>query len=135
MAVAAARDALARSGHRAEDIALLLHACVYFQGLELYPTASYIHREVLGDHSALAFEIKNASNGCMTALDIAARSSRHRRRGGPGDHRRQGRPTGDRPLEQRHRHRPGRRRVGDGPQQEVRVRPGAEHLHGVRSDP
>ncbi|MEV7848610.1 MULTISPECIES: ketoacyl-ACP synthase III family protein [Streptomyces] len=74
MAVAAARDALERSGHRAEDIALLLHACVYFQGLELYPTASYIHREVLGDHSALAFEVKNASNGCMTALDIAARS-------------------------------------------------------------
>lgn len=74
MAVAAARDALKRSGHRAEDIALLLHACVYFQGLELYPTASYIHREVLGDHSALAFEVKNASNGCMTALDIAARS-------------------------------------------------------------
>ncbi|NEE49395.1 3-oxoacyl-ACP synthase, partial [Streptomyces sp. SID8455] len=33
MAVAAARDALERSGHQAGDIALLLHACVYFQGL------------------------------------------------------------------------------------------------------
>jgi 3-oxoacyl-[acyl-carrier-protein] synthase-3 len=73
MAVLAAKSALARSGHRAEDISLLLHASVYFQGLELYPTASYIHREVLGDHSALAFEVKNASNGCMTALDVAAR--------------------------------------------------------------
>ncbi|NUR29519.1 MAG: 3-oxoacyl-ACP synthase [Catenulispora sp.] len=73
MAVAAATSALARSGHAPTDIALLLHASVYFQGLELYPTASYIHRAVLGDHSALAFEVKNASNGCMTALDVAAR--------------------------------------------------------------
>ncbi|CAM5362309.1 3-oxoacyl-ACP synthase OS=Streptomyces microflavus OX=1919 GN=G3I39_10460 PE=4 SV=1 [Streptomyces microflavus] len=47
---------------------------MYFQGLELYPTASYIHREVLEDHSALAAEVKNAANGCMTVLDIATRS-------------------------------------------------------------
>lgn len=73
MAVVAARSALRRSGHQADDIALLVHASVYFQGLELYPTPSYIHREVLGEHSALAFEVKNASNGCMTALDVAAR--------------------------------------------------------------
>jgi 3-oxoacyl-[acyl-carrier-protein] synthase-3 len=73
MAVSAAGSALERSGHRAEDISLLLHASVYFQGLELYPTASYIQRAVLGDHSALAFEIKHASNGGMTALDVAAR--------------------------------------------------------------
>jgi 3-oxoacyl-[acyl-carrier-protein] synthase-3 len=73
MAVSAARSALERSGHRHEDVALLLHASVYFQGLELYPTASYIHRAALGDHSALAFEIKHASNGGMTALDVAAR--------------------------------------------------------------
>jgi len=73
MAVSAARGALERSGHRHEDVSLILHASVYFQGLELYPTASYIHREALGTHSALAFEIKHASNGCMTALDVAAR--------------------------------------------------------------
>ncbi|HEV2639450.1 MAG TPA: ketoacyl-ACP synthase III family protein [Actinocrinis sp.] len=73
MAVSAAGSALERSGHQAQDIALLLHASVYFQGLELYPTASYIQHAVLGDHPGLAFEVKHASNGAMTALDIAAR--------------------------------------------------------------
>jgi 3-oxoacyl-[acyl-carrier-protein] synthase III len=73
MAVSAARSALERSGHRPEDVSLILHASIYFQGLELYSTASYIHRAVLGTHSALAFEIKHASNGAMTSLDVAAR--------------------------------------------------------------
>ncbi|GHJ35627.1 hypothetical protein Sm713_12360 [Streptomyces sp. TS71-3] len=73
MAVSAARSALERSGHRPADISLILHASVYFQGLELYSTASYIHRAALGAHSALAFEVKHASNGGMTSLDVAAR--------------------------------------------------------------
>ncbi|WP_026423391.1 ketoacyl-ACP synthase III family protein [Actinokineospora inagensis] len=72
MAVSAARTALARSGVAAADISLILHASIYFQGLELYSTASYIHRAALGDHSALAFEVKHASNGGMTSLDVAA---------------------------------------------------------------
>jgi 3-oxoacyl-[acyl-carrier-protein] synthase-3 len=73
MAVHAARSALERSGHGPEDVSLVLHASIYFQGLELYSTASYIHRAALGTHSALAFEVKHASNGGMTSLDVAAR--------------------------------------------------------------
>lgn len=73
MAVSAASSALERSDHRPEDVSLILHASIYFQGLELYSTASYIHRAALGSHSALAFEVKHASNGGMTSLDVAAR--------------------------------------------------------------
>jgi 3-oxoacyl-[acyl-carrier-protein] synthase-3 len=72
MAVSAARSALQRSGIRPEDISLILHASIYYQGLELYSTASYIHRAAVGSHSALAFEVKHASNGGMTSLDVAA---------------------------------------------------------------
>ncbi|WP_394848780.1 ketoacyl-ACP synthase III family protein [Pendulispora brunnea] len=72
MAVTAARSALARSGIRPEDVSLILHASLYFQGLELYTTASYIHREALGTHSALALEVKNQCNGSMTSMELAA---------------------------------------------------------------
>ena len=43
MAVQAARGALAYSGLDPEEIKLVLHASIYFQGLDLYSTASYTH--------------------------------------------------------------------------------------------
>ncbi len=72
MAVHAARVALERSGHQPKDIGLLLHASIYFQGLEIYPTASYIHNAALGNHSALALEVKGVSNGGMSSMELAA---------------------------------------------------------------
>src|SRR6185295_4607329 len=67
MAVLAARGAVARSGIDPATISLVLHASLYFQGLELYPTASYIHNAALGNHSALALEVKAASNGGLAS--------------------------------------------------------------------
>lgn len=72
MAVHAARGALARSGLEPEELELLLHASIYFQGIDLYSTASYIHHATLGEHSALALEVKGASNGGMASLELAA---------------------------------------------------------------
>jgi 3-oxoacyl-[acyl-carrier-protein] synthase-3 len=72
MAVQAARGALARSGLEPEEIKLVLHASVYFQGIDLYSTASYIQHAALGPHSALALEVKGASNGGMASLELAA---------------------------------------------------------------
>jgi 3-oxoacyl-[acyl-carrier-protein] synthase-3 len=72
MAVKAARGALARSGVAPEEIALLLHASLYFQGLDYHATASYIQHAALGSHSALALEVKGMSNGGMACLELAA---------------------------------------------------------------
>jgi 3-oxoacyl-[acyl-carrier-protein] synthase-3 len=77
MAIHAARGALARSGIDPAAISLVFHASCNFQGLEFMPTASYIHNAVLGDHcdvnhSALTLEIKAASNGGLSGLELAA---------------------------------------------------------------
>src|SRR5690349_12141486 len=44
MAVLAARTALERAGSDPEDLDLLLHACAYFQGHDMWPPASYVQR-------------------------------------------------------------------------------------------
>lgn len=71
MAVYAARNALARTVISPRDISLILHASVCFQGIDFHPIASYIHNTVLGDHSALALEVKGLSNGSMACLELA----------------------------------------------------------------
>ncbi|MYT32497.1 MULTISPECIES: ketoacyl-ACP synthase III family protein [unclassified Streptomyces] len=71
MAVAAARLALARSAVPAGDVALVAHASVGFQGRDHWVPASYIQaRTVAG--SATALDIRQASNGGLAALDLAA---------------------------------------------------------------
>jgi 3-oxoacyl-[acyl-carrier-protein] synthase-3 len=73
MAVRAGRRALARSGIPPADVALLLHASLWYQGIDFWPAASYIHREVLGDvHQAPAMDIHQMSNGSLAALELAA---------------------------------------------------------------
>lgn len=72
MAVEAARRALARSGVAPEEIALVLHASIHFQGLDFHATASYLQRAALGGHPALALELKGLSNGGMAGLELAA---------------------------------------------------------------
>lgn len=71
MAVHAARHALQRSALNPQDISLLLHASICFQGIDFHPIASYIHNTVLGEHSALALEVKGLSNGSMACLELA----------------------------------------------------------------
>src|SRR4051812_26305900 len=48
MAVRAGGLALERSGVPAGEVTLLLHASAWFQGVDFWPAASYVHREVLG---------------------------------------------------------------------------------------
>ena len=72
MAVHAGRQALWRAGVAPDEISLCLHASICFQGLDFYPVASYIHQRAVGTHSALALEVKQLSNGGMSALELAA---------------------------------------------------------------
>ncbi|MEV5569726.1 ketoacyl-ACP synthase III family protein [Spirillospora sp. NPDC052269] len=74
MAVAAARAALRRAGTPPSDIALLLHASAWFQGLDYWPAASYVHREVLGDDGryAPALDVQQMCGGAMGAIELAA---------------------------------------------------------------
>lgn len=73
MAVKAARSALARSGAGPEDIDLILHATLYYQGHDLWAPASYIQRRAVGNRCP-AIEVRQVSNGGMAALELAARS-------------------------------------------------------------
>lgn len=74
MAVRAAQEALARSGVPAADIALLMHASLWYQGADFWPAASYIHRHVLGDEGrhAPAMDVQQMSNGSLAAVELAA---------------------------------------------------------------
>lgn len=73
MAIRAGRQALARSGVPAGDIALLLHASLWYQGIDFWPAASYIHRHLLGDGRYVpALDLQQMSNGCMAAIEMAA---------------------------------------------------------------
>ncbi|RVU16049.1 3-oxoacyl-ACP synthase [Streptomyces antnestii] len=71
MAAAAARTALARADTDGGDVDLLLHADTYHQGQDLWPVASYIQRETLGN-TCQAVEIRQMSNGGLAALDLAS---------------------------------------------------------------
>ena len=71
MAVLAARAALELGKTRPEDLDLLLHACAYHQGYDLWPPASYIQR-FSGGGSCPAIEVRQMSNGGMVALQLAA---------------------------------------------------------------
>lgn len=70
MAVAAARDAVAASGHAREEIAIMLHAHLATQGLGGWHAASYVHRHAVGNGSP-AIEVGQMSNGGMAALGLA----------------------------------------------------------------
>jgi 3-oxoacyl-[acyl-carrier-protein] synthase-3 len=72
MAATAGRAALARSGLDPEHIALILHASVGYQGNELWPAGSYVQRAAAPGSTCPAVEIKQASNGGMAALYLAA---------------------------------------------------------------
>ncbi|MEV4258715.1 3-oxoacyl-ACP synthase, partial [Spirillospora sp. NPDC049652] len=74
MAVAAARSALRRAGLPPSEVALLLHASAWFQGIDYWPAASYVHREVLGDAGryAPALDVQQMCAGALGAVELAA---------------------------------------------------------------
>jgi 3-oxoacyl-[acyl-carrier-protein] synthase III len=71
MAVAAARQALARSGDDAGRLDLLIHAPMFWQGPEGWSAAGYLLRE-LGCGAATAFEVQQGCNGVLAGVGLAA---------------------------------------------------------------
>jgi 3-oxoacyl-[acyl-carrier-protein] synthase-3 len=70
MAVRAARTAIERSGLDRGCFGLMLHASAWFQGLEMWPAASYIAHEVLGSRP-YAIDVSQSCAGGMAALRLA----------------------------------------------------------------
>lgn len=71
MAVAAARQALSRSGHPASDIGLHLHAGFFDQGPEGWSPQHYILRHIT-DRDIPAFSVWQACNALVGSFDLAA---------------------------------------------------------------
>lgn len=73
MAARAGAEALSRSGVAPEDVAILLHACSWFQGVDYWPAASFVHRRVLAAaRTAPAIEVRQMSNSVLAAVELAA---------------------------------------------------------------
>lgn len=70
LGAAAGAKAIERSG-MGTNLDLLLHASVGFQGLDDFATAAYLHHELLTGNG-VATEVRQASNGGMAALELAA---------------------------------------------------------------
>ena len=70
MAVYAARLAMRRSGHRPEDIAVLMHACTLHQGPDIWPPQQYIQRHTIGG-TAPALELRQSCNGMLGAMELS----------------------------------------------------------------
>ena len=70
MAALAGAEALARSGLEPADIALLLHAGVFYSGHDMWAPASFVQRAAVGA-DCLAMEVRQASNGGMACLEFA----------------------------------------------------------------
>ncbi|SEK59134.1 ketoacyl-ACP synthase III family protein [Streptacidiphilus jiangxiensis] len=71
MAAAAARTAVARSGHDAQDFGLVVHACIGHQGQEFWTPAHYVQQETVGGRGS-AVEIHPGSNGGLAGVELAA---------------------------------------------------------------
>lgn len=71
LAVAAAREALERSGHEPGEIDLVLHATSYHQGPEGWSPAYYVQHQVVGG-DAPAIELRQTCNGMLAGVDLAA---------------------------------------------------------------
>ncbi|GIE89697.1 ketoacyl-ACP synthase III family protein [Actinoplanes regularis] len=70
MAVIAANQALARSGHTSDDIALLLHASVGDQGPDGWSPHHYILRHTVGG-TIPAMEVRQGCNGVLASMELA----------------------------------------------------------------
>lgn len=73
MAIRVGRLAMTRSGIDPGDVSLLLHAYVWYQGLDFWSPASYIHHALLGEsRTAQAIDLNQMCSGAMAALQLAA---------------------------------------------------------------
>jgi 3-oxoacyl-[acyl-carrier-protein] synthase III len=70
MAIEAANQAIARSGHAPEDIALLLHACAWHQGPEGWSPQHYIQRHTIGGNSP-AVGLRQGCNAGLGSMELA----------------------------------------------------------------
>ncbi|TVZ80482.1 MULTISPECIES: ketoacyl-ACP synthase III family protein [unclassified Streptomyces] len=71
MAVAAARTAHERSGLAKREYSLLLHGSTWYQGLDIWPAASYIAGHTVGT-TVPALDVQQRCNVGISALDLAA---------------------------------------------------------------
>ncbi|WP_020673766.1 ketoacyl-ACP synthase III family protein [Amycolatopsis nigrescens] len=71
LAARAARIALRQAGSQPDEIDLILHASIYYQGHDLWTPASYIQRVAVGN-ACPAIEVAQMSNGGLAALELAA---------------------------------------------------------------
>jgi 3-oxoacyl-[acyl-carrier-protein] synthase-3 len=70
MAVRAGRTAVERSGLAPHDFSLLLHGSLWYQGLDIWPTASYVAAGTVGRHVP-AFDVQQRCNGALGAIELA----------------------------------------------------------------
>lgn len=71
MAAEAARIAVRRSGHTADDFGLVAHASISHPGQDMWTPAHFVQNEAVGGHGA-ALEVKQGSNSGLAALEVAA---------------------------------------------------------------
>lgn len=71
MAVEAAQTAVKRSGAAPEDFSLILHGSTWFQGLDIWPAASYIAGRTIGDNVP-GFDVQQRCSVGVSALELAA---------------------------------------------------------------
>ncbi|MEU6256473.1 ketoacyl-ACP synthase III family protein [Streptomyces sp. NPDC047043] len=71
MAVAAGRAAHERSGLAKSAYSLLLHGSTWFQGLDIWPAASYVAARTVGK-AVPALDVQQRCNVGISALDLAA---------------------------------------------------------------
>ncbi len=71
LAVRAAKTAVARAGDRARQVDMVIHSSIAHQGMDDFSPAAYVQKHTVGG-SGMALEVKQASNGGMAAIDVAA---------------------------------------------------------------
>jgi 3-oxoacyl-[acyl-carrier-protein] synthase III len=73
MAIRAGRLALTRSGVDPAEVSLLLHAYVWYQGLDMWCPSAYIHHALLGENRiAQAIDLNQQCAGAVSGLQLAA---------------------------------------------------------------
>ncbi|SEB30855.1 3-oxoacyl-[acyl-carrier-protein] synthase-3 [Streptomyces misionensis] len=70
MAVRAGRAAMEQSRLAPEEFSLLLHASLWYQGLDIWPSASYVAAGTVGRPVA-AFDVQQRCNGALGAIELA----------------------------------------------------------------
>jgi 3-oxoacyl-[acyl-carrier-protein] synthase-3 len=71
MAVLAARDAITHSRVNVADVRIVMHSSLWFQGVDMWPAASYVARYAIGD-TVTAFDVQQQCNAAVGAMDLAA---------------------------------------------------------------